>query len=216
VPGGEAVIPSLLAKVFVRAVLRVEDACTGNDEAVAPALEALRTLHEVAQGQPLVDRAAWIVAARGLLGSYAVNAGASGMAGGLLYVAGELRDEDLATIVGQRLSNRLEPVEAATFLAGVFAVNAVALVRNRAVVAVLDEYLTGLDADQFRASLPVLRRALSGLGKSERRYLAEHLVALRNVGAGQATAILAQGDTDALKSMGDEVSALLDDLGDLL
>jgi hypothetical protein len=213
---GDAAIKPLLAKVFLRAVLRVPDGATGTDEAVIPARAAMRTLHEVALSQPGVDRAAWLEAARGLMESYAVNAGAAGLATGLLYLAREIDDVELALVVGQRLSNRLEPVEAAGFLAGFLEVNATAIVRSREVVAALDTYLVGLEVDRFREALPVLRRAFSVLGPSERRYLAENLIALRQVGADEATAILRQGDAETLKSMNEELSSLMDDLGDLL
>lgn len=213
---GDAAIRPLLAKVFLRAVLRVADAATGTDEAVEPTREAMRTLHEVALTQDGVDRPAWIAAARGLIESYAVNAGASGLATGLLYLAREIDDEELALVVGQRLSNRLEPVAAATFLAGFLEVNATAIVRSRAVVAALDAYLVELPVDRFREALPVLRRSFAGLGPSERRYLAENLIALRQVGASDATSILRQGDAQALKDMSDELSKVMDDLGDLL
>jgi hypothetical protein len=213
---GDAAIPQLLAKVFLRAVLRVSDAATGTDEAVDPAREAMRTLHEVALTQPAVDRTAWIAAARGLMDSYVVNAGAAGLATGLLYLAREIDDEELALVVGQRLSNRLEPVAAATFLAGFLEVNATAIVRSRAVVAALDAYLVDLPVDRFREALPVLRRAFSVLGPSERRYLSENLIALRHVAAGDATTILRQGDPETLKQMNDELSKVMDDLGDLL
>ena len=213
---GDAAIKPLLAKVFLRAVLRVPDGVMGNDEAVEPVRTAMRTLHEVALSQPGVDRAAWIEAARGLMESYVVNAGAAGLATGLLYLAREINDAELALVVGQRLSNRLEPAEAASFLAGFLEVNATAIVRSRAVVAALDAYLVGLDVDRFREALPVLRRAFSVLGTSERRYLAENLIALRKVNADEATRVLRQGDAATLRSMNEELSTLMDDLGDLL
>jgi hypothetical protein len=213
---GDAAIPALLSKVFLRAVLRVPDAATGTDEAVEPAREAMRTLHEIALTQAGVDRAAWIDAARGLMSSYVVDPGAAGLATGLLYLAREVDDDELALVVGQRLSDRLEPVAAATFLSGFLEVNATAIVRSRAVVAALDAYLVALPVDRFREALPVLRRAFSVLGPSERRYLAENLIALRDVGATDATTILRQGDAETLKQMSDELSKVMDDLGDLL
>jgi hypothetical protein len=214
---GDAAITPLLAKIFARAVLRIPDACTGTDDAVADARDALRTLHEVALTQPAVDRAAWIAAARHLVDSYAVNATAAGLATGLLYLAHEIDDDRLALTVGQRLSNRLEPVAAASFLAGFLEVNAVALVRNRAVVAALDDYLTSLPVDRFKEALPVLRRAFTVLGPSERRYLAENLIALRGIGSARAAqSVLRQGDDEALKQMNEELGKVMDDLGDLL
>src|SRR5258707_9403242 len=47
-----------------------------------------------------------------------------------------------SVIVGQRLSNVLEPQAAATFLSGFFEVNALVLVKNRPVVHALDDFLT--------------------------------------------------------------------------
>jgi Family of unknown function (DUF5682) len=207
----------LLTKLFARAVLRIPDACTGTDDAVASARDALRTVHEIALTQPAVDRAAWIAAAHALVASYVVNAGASGVALGLLYMAREVDDERLALLVGQRLSNRLEPVAAATFLAGFLEVNAVALVRNRAVVAALDEYLTALPVDRFKEALPVLRRAFTVLGPTERRYLTENLVALRGISSARAAqSVLQQGDAEALKQMNQDLAKVMDDLDDLL
>lgn len=214
---GDAAIGPLLAKIFVRAVLRVPDACTGTDEAVAPARDALRTLHDIALTQPSVDRASWLAAAHGLVESYAVNPSASGLAAGLLYLAREIDDDRLALIVGQRLSNRLEPMAAASFLAGFLEVNATALVRNRSVVEALDAYLSGLPVDHFKEALPVLRRAFTVLGPSERRYLAENLIALRGIASARAAqSVLRQGDDDALKQMSAELGKVMDDLGDLL
>jgi hypothetical protein len=213
---GDATIAGLLAKVFQRAVLRVSDAATGTDEAVQPCREAMRTLHEVALSQAVVDRAAWIAAARGLVESYVVNAGAAGLATGLLHLAREIDDEELALVVGQRLSNRLEPVAAASFLAGFLEVNAVAIVRSRAVVAALDAYLVTLPADHFREALPILRRAFSVLGPSERRYLAENVILLRKLDASGTAAVLRQGNADTLKQMSEELGKVMDDLGALL
>jgi hypothetical protein len=214
---GDAAVLPLLTKIFARAVVRIPDACTGTDDAVAPAKDALRTLHEIALTQPAVDRAAWIFAAHELVASYVVNAGSAGLALGLLYMAREVDDERLALLVGQRLSNRLEPVAAATFLAGFLEVNAVALVRNRAVVATLDDYLTSLPVDRFKEALPVLRRAFTVLGPTERRYLTENLVALRGIDSARAAqSVMRQGDTDALKQMNADLAKVMDDLDDML
>jgi Family of unknown function (DUF5682) len=215
---GADAVPALCRKTFDRAVLRVQDACTGNDEAVAPARKALRTLHEVALAQPLADKAAWLAAARDLATSYAVNPGAAGLAAGLLYLAHVLSDDEVALLVGQRLSDTLEPTRAAGFLEGFFDVNALALVKSRPVVAALDAFLAGIDRSHFRDALPVLRRAFGSLGATERRYLLENVLAARCIGdkAKAAQAVLLEKDKEKLKAIGADLSQAMDDLDDLL
>jgi hypothetical protein len=215
---GDEAIPALCAKTFDRAVLHVRDACTGTDEAVEGSRKALRTLHEVALAQPLVDRDVWLAAARDLATSYAVNPGASGLAAGLLYLSQVLGDDDIQALVGQRLSDTLEPARAAGFLSGFFDVNALALVKSRPVVAALDGFLAGIQPERFRDALPVLRRAFGGLGTTERRYLLENVLAVRRIGdkARAAQAVLLEKDREKLAAMGDDLARAMDDLDDLL
>lgn len=219
---GDDAIPALCQKTFDRAVLRVRDACTCDDEAMAPVdrgpKRALRRLHDLALAQPLVDKGAWFAAAAALAHSYVVNPTASGLAAGLLYLAQILSDDEIALLVGQRLSDTLEPARAAAFVAGFFEVNALALVKSRPVVAALDAFLGGIDTARFRDALPVLRRAFGGLGPTERRYLLENVLGARRIGAKAkaAQAVLREKDKDALKAMSADLSKAMDDLDDLL
>jgi hypothetical protein len=215
---GDEVIPTLCRKTFARAVLRVGEACRGNDEAMAPVREALRTLHDVALSQPVVDKEGWIAAARGLVHSYVVNPLASGLACGLLYLAQAVDDQEIARIVGQRLSNSLESEKAAAFLSGFLDVNALVLVKNRAVVEALDAFLQGIEADRFRNLLPALRSAFGGLGTTERRYLLENVLALRHLSdkGRAAQEVLGEKDREKLKAMSGDLAKAMDELEDLL
>ena len=215
---GDQVITALCEKTFARAILQVEGACTGSDEGVAPAKAALNLLHGIALAQPKVDRQGWFAAARRVATSYAVNAGAAGLAAGLLYLAQVMSDEEIGLLVGQRLSNSLDPTGAAGFLQGFFEVNALAIVKSRPVVAALDAYLVAIDKERFRDVLPVLRRAFSALGATERRYLLENVLGARRIGdkTREASDILFEKDKERLKAMNADLPSLLDDLDDLL
>ncbi|HET8772703.1 MAG TPA: DUF5682 family protein [Thermoanaerobaculia bacterium] len=215
---GTAAIPPLCVKTFDRAVLRVRAACDGNDEAVAPVKVAMRVLNEIALAQPIVDRAAWIEAAAGVAHDYSVHPGCAGIAAGLLYLAQAMNEEEVALLVGQRLSDALEPARAADFLAGFLEVNALVLVKSRPIVAALDAFLNAIDRDRFRDALPVLRRAFAHLGATERRYLVENIVALRKLGgsAGTVAQVIAAKDREKLESLSDDIAKAMDDLDDLL
>ncbi|WP_433930410.1 DUF5682 family protein [Sorangium cellulosum] len=215
---GDGVIAPMLEKTFARAVLRVHGGCTGSDEAVAAAKEALRTLHDVALSQPIVDRGAWLDAARGLVDSEAVNPTASGLACGLLYLAQAIDDAEVARVVGLRLGGAAAPEAAASFLAGFLEVNALVLVKSRPVVEALDTFLRGIAPERFKDTLPVLRRAFAGLGATERRYLLENVLAARRLGdkARAAQAVLLEKDREKLKEMSEDLSQAMDDLDELL
>ncbi|MBX3475098.1 MAG: hypothetical protein KF754_12000 [Planctomycetes bacterium] len=214
----EKMLAPLCQATFARAVLRLDAACAGDDEAVKPAKEAMRLLHETAQAQPLVDKAAWLAAAMVVAGNYGINAGASGMAAGLLYLSQALDEAGAAALVAQRLSNTAQPENGAAFLEGFLEVNATVIVKSRAVVSALDTFICGLEVERFKNTLPALRRALGGLGATERRYLLENLVALRNLSqsAGVARALINERDKEKLKKLNTDLGKVMDDLDDLL
>jgi hypothetical protein len=207
----------LCARTFARAVLRLHHACQGDDEAIVPVLSALRALHEVAIGQPLVDGASWSAAARELVTDYAVHPAASGLCCGLLYIAQVMDDTEVVQIIHQRLSDPDDPAKVARFLEGFLTVDAMILTRSEPVVAALDTFLLSLAPDTFRATLPALRRALGQLGVTERRYLHETLLEVRRLRgqAADALAILDGLDEGQMAALDAELSSALTDLEEL-
>lgn len=199
-----ATLTGLRDHLFTRARLRVAGACVGNDEAVAPARAALRTLQEVAA---VVDREAWLATLAQLADDGLVHPGCAGLAAGLAWLAGALDEAGLAAKVAFRLSG--DPREGAGFLEGALEVNPLVLCRSRPVVAELDRFLAGLDRERFPELLPVLRRAFSTVGATERRYLLENVLQLRKVEDLLAAKVVVEAPVG-------ELDGLLDDLDELL
>lgn len=218
VAGAEQVIATLADKTFSRAVLRIEAASIGDDEAVQPAREAIRILHEIAVSQARFDTSLWFQVAGELVHGDHIHGACAGMLAGLLYLAERLDEAAIVDIVGLRMSSTIDPRTAAAFLEGFLSVNALVLVKNRAVVGALDSFLQAVAADRFRDVLPILRRAFAGLGATERRYLLENLLALRKIGehAREASQVLASKDVEKLKEMSEDIAKAMDDLDDLL
>jgi hypothetical protein len=211
------VIERLLVGTFTRGSLRLPVALTGDQEAGAPAREAMVVLNELALAQSLLDRDAWFGGLREIAWNEGLEPTGTGTATALLYLARELTDADLAELLGRRLNDVIRPARAADFLAGFFSVNALVLLKNREVVAALSHFLSSVAPDQFRDALPALRRAFAVLGASERRFLLEHLVALHGKGSEKETAqTLTTSDAKALEDLGKSLGAALDDLNDLL
>jgi hypothetical protein len=214
--GDEALVP-LLSSLYTRAVLRAPSACVGDDEAVARAREALRTLHELATTQPAVDGEAWWATARALADDERVHPSAAGLAAGLLALGERLATGEVERLVAYRLSATAEPAAGAAFLEGFLSASALAIVKSRAVVATLDQFLSSVPASRFVDVVPLLRRAFAPLGPTERRYLLENLVMARGLAdrARAAQVVVTERDRARLKEMSAELAAALDDLGDL-
>ncbi len=218
VAGAEDVILTLAEKTFTRAVLRIEAACIGDDEAVLPARDAIRILHEIAVSQSGFDTALWFQTVGDLVHSERIHGACAGMLAGLLYLAERLDEGGVVDVIALRMSSTVDPQSAAAFLEGFLSVNSLVLVKNRAVVSALDGFLQGVDGERFRDVLPMLRRAFAGLGATERRYLVENLLAVRAIGdtASEASRVLATKDVEKLKEMSADIAAAMDDLDDLL
>jgi hypothetical protein len=216
--GSQGTLRALCRKTFDRAVLRVRPACMGDDEAVAPVPRALQTLHDIALAQPEVDREAWITALQSLVEDYAIHPAPAGVATALLYLCRAIVEDDVATLVAQRLSDTLHPWAAAAYLEGFLRVNAMVLVQSRLVVETLDAWVTAVEPDAFRNILPLLRRAFGSLGAVERRWFLETLVTARGLGAKAQAAmtVITTQDEAKLAEVSEDLDAALGDLDDLL
>ena len=215
----DAVVTPLLTRTFARATLRLPYAAGGPAEEADGVIESMRVLQDIALTRDVVDRDAFVEALAEVARSFSANPRCSGAATGLLVLARLWGDDTLADSLRLRLTSTIDPARTADFLAGLLAVNALALVKNRAVIALLDAYLQSLDDASFRDAAPMLRRALADLGKTERRYLVETVIAVRgHAGAGgrEAATIVTTHDEAQLRAASDEIAKAMDDLDDLL
>lgn len=213
----DATVALLLQGTYTRALLRLPLSLHGDAAATAPARQAMRVLNELALGQRSLDRDAYFAVLREIAQDEMLEATAAGVAAALLYMA-QCWDEDaLHALLQRRLGDVIAPLRAAEFLVGFFEVNALVVLKNRALVATLSEFLMALEPTHFRDVLPALRRAFGELGASERRYLLEHLVGLHASAAVPAAAtVLTATDRNALSGLGMDLSQVMDDLDDLL
>jgi hypothetical protein len=212
----KATVERLLLGAFARARLRIATACRGDANATAPARGAMKILNELALAQPMLEPKLWFAALHEVAADSALEPTASGCATALLALAHELDERGLAVLLDTRLGDTLTPARAADFLTGLFDVNALVLLKNPALVAALSGFLQALPIALFRDALPALRRAFSELKPSERRILLEQLVRAHSADETAAAATLKAPDAAALKSLGADLDAALDDLGDLL
>ncbi len=114
----------------------------------------------------------------------------------LLLDAGRLA----ADVAGLRMSRALSPAvpapAAAGWAEGFLAGSGLLLVHDDKLLALVDGWLAGLNADAFTAVLPALRRTFGGFGPPERRAIGQQAGRLDGSGRGPAVVTSADDDLD--------------------
>ena len=95
----------------------------------------------------------------------------AGCATRLLYAAARTSPEDVADRIGLALSLGTPVAEAAAYFEGFFAGASQRLIHDAALRAAVDNWMQGLDEDDFIAALPLFRRVFSELARTERQML---------------------------------------------
>jgi Family of unknown function (DUF5682) len=96
----------------------------------------------------------------------------------LLELGGRLGRDALAARLRYWLSVAAEAADNARLVAGLFTLHRGTLVRNRALIGAVTDFLQELTIEQLTPLLPVLRRGLGNLSAAERTYLGETLAAV--------------------------------------
>ncbi len=167
----------VLGSTVVRACLGLPMACASLDddaaeqmvEAIAGAQRGLSLLADSALDE------SWTQALEALSVAEHVAGGVAGRATRLLLDAGHLDSEAAAQRMGRRLSLAASASQAAAWLAGFLAGDAVLLVHDTVLLGLIDEWVGGLDETTFEDLLPLVRRTFSEFTRPERRTVGERL-----------------------------------------
>jgi len=168
-----ALVAHVLDGLAVRAAIGLGVACGGLDDAAAERLRGrVLAAHEaIALRDGDEASAAW----RRALAQVAAQEGAHGLLKGLaarlLLDGGPWSGEEAGRAMSLHLSAGAEPAQAAAWLEGFLNRNAVVLLHDPAVWALVDEWLAGLADEHFIRVLPLVRRTFSAFAASELRDL---------------------------------------------
>jgi hypothetical protein len=205
---------ALANRLFTRAATHLAASVACGDETAEELSAALTAMDElVRRGSAAVsDPGAYWRALEVAAESPACHPAVRGLGLVLLEVAGRLPRGTLAARLRYWLSRGAEAAENAKLVAGLFSLHRSTLVRNRALVGAVTDFLAGLELEQLTPLLPVLRRSLGNLSTAERTNLSETLAAVLGMGGGEATHALRLASTDVavLREADAAVAAVLD------
>lgn len=199
----------LLAQLFLRATLSVQDACRCDDSAAREQIRpALVQLQDVARDhRELVDAARWDRELDGIASNDALNAYLSGFVLSLLLP--RIDEERLSREMSRRLSPGIAPDIGAAWFEGLVQYNREALFARLGLWRQLDEYVCSLDEDHFRRALVPLRRAFSEFAPGQVRRVVSCLVEVSQESAEQLK------QSVDVKLSEEEAQRLQETLGDL-
>ncbi|ATL70244.1 DUF5682 family protein [Nocardia terpenica] len=163
--------------LLVRICAGLPSAVTGLDADAAAALRAqLDAAHlAIATRDDARATGEWLTALRALSDRADVHGALVGRAVRLLCDAGILDDREAARRLAAALSVGHTPAEKAAWVDGFLGGRGLLLVHDRELLRLIDDWLRGLDEDQFVATLPLLRRTFGAFEAGERQAIAQAL-----------------------------------------
>lgn len=191
------VVGRVIRSLVARIVIGFPGACSSlNDDAANAMYQHLLSTHSAIQTlEDAEHRSAWLGMLRVLLHQHGLHGVIAGRAARLLLEAGELSNDDTAQELGLAASRASSPDAVAAWVDGFLRDSGAILVHDDALFAVLDAWVAGLNADDFQAILPLLRRTFSTFEAPERRNIGEKARA----GGGSVARAVSVGDVDAAR-----------------
>ncbi len=191
------VVKRVISSLVARVVIGFPLACSSlNDDAADAMYKHLLKTHEAIQTLENPEhRSAWLGMLRVLVHQNGLHGLVAGRAARVLLEAGELSNEDTARELGLAASRASSPDLVAAWVDGFLRDSGAILVHDDALFAVLDAWIAGLQADDFQAILPLLRRTFSTFESPERRNIGEKAKA----SGGGVTRVSSVGDVDAAR-----------------
>lgn len=167
----------VLGATAVRACVGLPMACASLDEEAADDMvSAIAGAH---RGLSLLADdeldTAWSEALESVSAPDHVAGAVAGRATRILLDAGRLDSGVAARRMGRRLSLAASAPQAAAWLEGFLAGDAVLLVHDHDLLGLVDEWVSGLDEATFEDLLPLVRRTFSQFSRAERRTIGERV-----------------------------------------
>jgi Family of unknown function (DUF5682) len=192
----EQVVRGLVARVCVS----LGPACASLDDDAARAVT--ERISGVSSALGALDdrdlRHGWLDSLAQVSSSPALHGLPAGRCSRLLLDAGRLSAEEVARRLSAALSRGAEPARGAAWVEGLVGGSGLLLVHDRALLAVIDEWLNSVSESGFEDVLPLLRRAFSDFEPGERRLIGEAAARLDGSGVAPRSGVSAEslGDVD--------------------
>ncbi len=204
-------VAQVLQALVVRAAIGLPAACVGLDDTAAAAVrDGIEGAH---RGVALLDdegmRGRWTSSLEAVAVRDRVHGSVAGRVDRLLLDAGRIDQADAATRMSRRLSVAAPADDGAAWLDGFLSGESVLLVHDPALLAIVDEWVSGIAETTFEDLLPLLRRTFSRFQPPERSSIGRQVARLGGGGATPPAAASERLDLERARPAVARVAALL-------
>jgi hypothetical protein len=203
----------IMRQLFLKAALLLYGAASCDYKTAAAITDDMAAMHYITQEHETVQDDIWLKQLKLLAFSDEKNPLLSGFAFSILMERGEILESDLSSEVSRHLSLGNTPEAGAAWFEGLALRNRYLLLSRIFLWKQLDEYIAGLDENEYKVALLSLRRAFSSFEPREKAGICEILADIWGVDAGSASEVLqgalSESEEESLKELNDF------DLGDL-
>jgi hypothetical protein len=163
--------------LVVRVCVGLPVACASlDDDAAADMVQRVLAVHESLAILGRADLSSeWAATLRRLVDLGGLHGLVAGRATRLLLDGGGLDSGDVGRRMAAVLSVGETPGRAAAWVEGFLSGSALILLHDRALLALVDDWLAGVPEDTFPDVLPLLRRTFATFGPAERRQLGQRV-----------------------------------------
>jgi hypothetical protein len=176
---------AVLRGIATRIAIGLGAACSSLDHDAAVQLR--ERIDGVQRGLALIDetdlRGAWLDALTGVADQHGVHGQIAGRAVRLLLDARRVTFDEAGRRLSRALSAGADATAGASWLDGFLSGDATLLLHDRTLLAVVDGWVSRVDATLFDDLLPVLRRTFSAFGAAERRMIGDRVRRMDGDGA---------------------------------
>lgn len=166
-------VDALLQKMVPRICISLPNACTSLDELASD--EMFDQVLSVNRSLLLLNEemylTIWQETLERLLDNQKVDGKIRGAATRILLDNEILKIEQAASILGYALSKSVAIADASSWLNGFLYGSGLLLIHNPVLWEIVDEWVSGLNDDQFQEMLPALRRTFAAFAASERQKM---------------------------------------------
>ncbi len=184
----ESQLTGIFLKIGIQGALAMHYAARNLDSSAAQ--EFRKTMQDADRAIRLAELGGdidetWGTALRRIIADKQATRLIVGAAARLLYEADEMTSEEAVELLGRMLSPGTPVPDAAAYFEGFFEGSGQRLLYDAELRACVDRWLMSLDDETFTAYLPVFRRVLSELDRTEKKRLLDALFGRKGSGTGR-------------------------------
>ncbi|SFI90242.1 DUF5682 family protein [Thermoflavimicrobium dichotomicum] len=165
----------LLEKLMLRAIWTLLPATVVDQEGAHEILRGIQTLYDVLGDSKRVERTHFIHALNKVIERKDANPLIRGFSLSLLYLMGQVSDEQLEITLQSWLRTSEQPDHMTYLIQGLFHLNRAYFIRKQGLIQAIHTFVVSLDKDTFVRLLPMLRQVFSQLSPMDGRNLTQTL-----------------------------------------